>query len=191
MPAPAVNPLTPDELHRRLVAQGYKEDAAREMVRIHFTRHPELPAPPAQPTPGVMSNALSSIVAVAGHARALVPTFRADFVTVFSPDAQLGARVGAFVSLVMKLAVIAILAYAGLQEWKQHIISNTAIADAEARKRHAEECQARLKVLAKSRPYMPLDVSEDQAKLKSWTENPAFKQWLANDAAYRKDCLGS
>jgi tetratricopeptide (TPR) repeat protein len=94
---------------------------------------------------GVMSNTLSSIVAIAGHARGLIPTFGSDFATIFGRGAPFGSRLGSMFSLIAKTAVVGVLAYAGWQEWQQHIISATAIADSEVRKRHAEECSARMK----------------------------------------------
>ena len=137
------NPLDAERL--RLKNMGYTDaEVSQILIAKAVGGSREAGAAPSQ---GVMSNVISSIVAVAGHARALVPSYRQDFLTIFSTAAPLGARIGSMFSLVLKTAVIAILAFAGWQEWKQHIISATATADAEARKRHAEECSARVKAL--------------------------------------------
>src|SRR5580693_1695055 len=58
---------------------------------------------------GVMSNVLSSIVAVASHARALIPTFRKDVMTVFDGTATTSVRAGATASLAVKAIVVIVL----------------------------------------------------------------------------------
>jgi hypothetical protein len=113
---------------------------------------------------GALSNVLSSIVAIGGHARALVPTFRSDFTVIFSRTAPVGARIGSTFTLMLKLAVIAVLAYAGWQEWQQHIISATTIAASEARKRQAEECSARAKAIEDV--LLPTEINMAREKLR-------------------------
>jgi uncharacterized protein YecT (DUF1311 family) len=97
---------------------------------------------------GVFSNVLSSLIAVAAHARAAMPSFKKDFETMFDGAASASSRVGASVSLAIKAVVIAVLGYAAWQEWNQHIISATEIAAIQARKLHAEECSARAEAAA-------------------------------------------
>lgn len=99
---------------------------------------------------GVLSNTLNSIVAVAGHARAALPSFKRDFAAIFSRDSSAAARAGASVALALKAIVIAVLGYAVWQEWQQHIISATEIAAIQARKLRAEECSARAESNAKN-----------------------------------------
>jgi hypothetical protein len=84
---------------------------------------------------GVMSNALSSIVAVGSHARAVIPTFRKDVMTVFDGAAT--------ASLVVKAVVILVLGYAAFQEWKIHIVAAPQQATATAQKVSAEAAVAK------------------------------------------------
>jgi hypothetical protein len=105
---------------------------------------------------GVMSNTLSSIVAVASHARLLIPTFRKDVATMFDGAAAASSRAGAAASLVVKAVVVLVLGFAAWQEWNQHIISATAIADAQVRKTRAEECSARSKAILDTVPMNKL-----------------------------------
>lgn len=112
--------------------------------------------PTSAPGSGVLSGTLSSLVAVASHARFLIPTFRKDITTIFDGAAPASSRAGATASLAVKAVVVAVLGYAGWQEWNQHIISATAIADAEVRKRHAEECSARMKAMIDTVPMNKL-----------------------------------
>jgi len=101
---------------------------------------------------GVLSNALSSLVAVSSQARAVLPSFRRDVNTIFNGANPTSSRVGASVSLAIKAVVIAVLGYAAWQEWNQHIISATEIAAIQARKVHAEECSARSKAIIDTVP---------------------------------------
>jgi hypothetical protein len=94
--------------------------------------------PAGAPAQGVMSTVLGSLVAVASHARSVVPSFRKDVATIFDRAAPTSARAGATASLVVKVIVVLVLGYAAWQEWNQHIISATAIAEQQARKARAE-----------------------------------------------------
>ena len=85
-----------------------------------------------------MSNVLSSIIAVASHARAMIPTFRKDVATVFDGGATASARAGATASLAVKAIVILVLGYAAWQEWRMHIIYATETAAAQAEKATAD-----------------------------------------------------
>jgi tetratricopeptide (TPR) repeat protein len=108
--------------------------------------------PAGAPGQGVMSNALSSIVAVASHARSVIPSFRKDVMTVFDGAATASARAGATASLAVKVVVILVLGYAAWQEWRQHIISATEIAAANTEKARAEACSARIKAIIDTVP---------------------------------------
>jgi tetratricopeptide (TPR) repeat protein len=130
----------------RLRAAGYTD---AEISQILIARASQQPAGTGQ---GVMSNALSSIVAVGSHARALMPTFRHDVATVFDSSATASARASATASLAVKAVVILVLGYAAWQEWRQHIISATEIAASQAEKAHAEACSARIKAIIDTVP---------------------------------------
>src|SRR5208283_3495358 len=71
---------------------------------------------------GVLSNVLSSIVAVGGYAARLFTTIRHDVATILDASSKVSARSGAFVSLLFKAVVIGVLGFAVWQEWNQHII---------------------------------------------------------------------
>jgi hypothetical protein len=116
---------------------GYTE---AEISQILIARASQQPAGAAGQ--GVMSNVLSSIVAVASHARVLIPTFRKDMETVFNSTATVSVRAGATVSLTVKAIVVFVLGFAAWQEWKQHIIYSTEIAEQQARKLSADAAAA-------------------------------------------------
>jgi hypothetical protein len=105
---------------------------------------------------GVMSNVLSSIVAVASHARMLIPTFRTDVATVFDGTATASARAGATASLAVKAVVVVVLGYAAWQEWQQHIIYATQIAEQQARKLSADAARAEAESRAATGRPLPL-----------------------------------
>jgi|GEM_PF-3594660 len=105
---------------------------------------------------GVMSNVLSSIVAVASHARLLIPTFRKDVETVFDGTATASVRAGATASLAVKAIVVIVLGYAAWQEWKQHIIYSTEIAEQQARKMKADAARAEAESLAATGKVLPV-----------------------------------
>ena len=120
---PAAAPL--DAERARLRSAGYTD---AEITHILTQR--EIGASPQQSAgsgQGVMSNVLSSIVAVASHARAVVPSFRKDMATVFDGAATASARAGAAASLAVKVVVILVLGYAAWQEWQIHIVYQAQI----------------------------------------------------------------
>jgi hypothetical protein len=129
---PAATPL--DAEREALRKAGYTD---AEVSQILVTRAASQ-QPAGAAGQGVMSNVLSSIVAVGSHARALIPTFRKDVETVFDRAATTSARAGATASLAVKAVVIAVLGYAAWQEWNQHIISATERAAADARRAQVE-----------------------------------------------------
>jgi len=149
---PAANPL--DAEREQLRKAGYTDAEVSQILIARASAAAQQPAGAAGQ--GVMSNVLSSIVAVGSHARALIPSFRKDVMTVFDGAAATSARAGATASLAVKAVIILVLGFAAWQEWRQHIISATAIADAEVRKRHAEECSARSKALIDTVPMNEL-----------------------------------
>jgi hypothetical protein len=135
-----------DAERARLRSAGYTD---AEVSQILIARASQQPAAAGQ---GALSNALSSIVAVASHARTLIPTFRKDVATVFDAAATVSARAGATASLAVKAVVILVLGYAAWQEWRQHIISATEIAASQAEKARAEACSARIKAIIDTVP---------------------------------------
>jgi len=123
---PAATPL--DAEREQLRKAGYTD---AEVSQILIARASQQPA--AAAGQGVMSNVLSSLLAVASHARMLIPTFRKDVVTIFDGTATASARAGATASLTVKAVVVVVLAYAAWQEWQQHIIYATETAASQAR----------------------------------------------------------
>lgn len=116
----------------RLRKAGYTDS---EVSQILIARASQQPAGASQ---GALSNVLSSIVAVASHARTVIPTFRKDVATVFDSAATVSERAGATASLAVKAVVILVLGYAAWQEWKIHIIYAGETAEAQAQKAKVE-----------------------------------------------------
>jgi hypothetical protein len=81
---------------------------------------------------GMMTGVLSNLGAVLSHARVLLPTFKTDLAAIFDRATPPIARVQAAVVLVLKTAVVSVLAYAVYQEWQQHIVSQTETAKGQA-----------------------------------------------------------
>lgn len=135
------------------------------------------PQPAGAAGQGVMSNVLSSIVAVASHARVLIPTFRKDVETVFNSTATASVRAGATASLAVKAVVVTVLGFAAWQEWKQHIIYSTEIAESQARKLKAEADAA------SGRPTRLCELDH------TCSENREATPLSADDRAIRADCL--
>jgi hypothetical protein len=125
-----------DAERARLRSAGYTD---AEVSQILIARASQQPAGTGQ---GVMSNVLSSILGVASHARALIPTFRKDVATLFDGAATASARAGAMASLAVKAIVVIVLGYAAWQEWQQHIISATTTAQYQAIRSKADACLA-------------------------------------------------
>jgi hypothetical protein len=117
-----------DAERARLRSAGYTD---AEISQILIARASQQPSGTGQ---GALSNVLSSILGVASHARALIPTFRKDVETVFDGAATASARAGATASLAVKAIVVIVLGYAAWQEWKQHIIYAPETAAAQAAK---------------------------------------------------------
>jgi hypothetical protein len=110
-----------DAERARLRGAGYTD---AEVSQILISRASQQPAAAGQ---GALSNALSSIVAVVGHARALIPTLRKDVATVFDGGATAPERAGATASLAVRAVVVLVLGYAAWQEWQIHIVYQTQI----------------------------------------------------------------
>jgi len=146
---PAATPL--DAEREALRKAGYSDT---EISQILIARASQQPAGAAGQ--GVMSNVLSSITAVASHARVLIPTFRKDVETVFDSTATASVRAGATASLAVKAIVVVVLGFAAWQEWKQHIIYSTEIAEQQARKMSADAARAEAESLAATGKVLPV-----------------------------------
>jgi hypothetical protein len=153
---PAATPL--DTEREALRKAGYTE---AEVSQILIARAASQQPAGAATGQGVLSNVLSSILGVASHARALIPTFRTDVMTVFDGAATASARAGATASLAVKAIVVLVLGYAAWQEWNQHIISATEIAQSQARKIRAEECSARMKAIVDTVPVNQINAAAE------------------------------
>jgi hypothetical protein len=129
---PASAPL--DSERERLRSAGYTDAEISHMLTQREIGASQHPAVAGQ---GVLSSALNSLVAVASHARGYIIGTKADFATLFG-TASPAARVKAGGSLVLKAVIVAVLGYAALQEWNQHIISGPEIARQQALKAKAE-----------------------------------------------------
>ena len=125
---PAASPL--DAERERLRKAGYTDAEVSQILVARALATSQQPSGVAGQ--GVMSNVLSSLVAVASHARMLIPTFRKDVAIVFDEAATASARAGATASLAVKAVVVLVLGYAAWQEWNQHIIYATQKAAADA-----------------------------------------------------------
>jgi hypothetical protein len=167
-----------DAERARLRSAGYTD---AEISQILIASASQQPAATGQ---GALSNVLSSILGVASHARALIPTFRKDVATVFDGGATASARAGAATSLAVKAIVVIVLGYAAWQEWRQHIMYATETAASQAEKAKADACTARLnsyvdeKQLAQAihdcdPNYSAADREADLKKARSRV-NPAF-----------------
>jgi hypothetical protein len=148
---PAASPL--DAERARLREAGYTD---AEVSQILIARASAASQQPAAAGQGVMSNVLSSILAVGSHARAVIPSFRKDVATIFDGAATASARAGATASLIVKAVVILVLGYAAWQEWSQHIIYSPEIAAQNAEKAKWEAIEAKTKAHAITQP--PVDV---------------------------------
>ena len=122
-----------DAERARLRSAGYTD---AEVSQILIASASQQPAATGQ---GALSNVLSSILGVASHARALIPTFRKDVETVFDGAATASARAGAVASLAVKAIVVIVLGYAAWQEWNQHIIFATETARQQSLKAAQDE----------------------------------------------------
>jgi hypothetical protein len=151
-PPDTPTPAPLDAERERLRSVGYTD---AEISHILTQREIGASPQPGGAGQGVMSNVLSSIVAVGSHARGLIPTFRKDVATIFDGAATVSARAGATASLIVKAVVILVLGYAAWQEWQQHIIYSTEIAREQVRKTKAEATEAETKAHAISQP--PVD----------------------------------
>ena len=108
---------------------------------------------------GVVTGVLNNLGAVTAHARNIIPGLKADLAHLLDGEASAAARLGAAVTLILKAAVVAVLAYVVSLEFSQ-LQSMVAKARAEA-------CSARMTMIAN-------------------TLSPS--EWPKANAEYEKDC---
>jgi hypothetical protein len=161
-PTPA--PL--DAERARLRSAGYTDaEISHILTQREIGASPQQPAPGTAPTSGVLSSALNSLVAVASHSRGYIMATKADFATLFSA-ASPAARLKAGGSLVLKAVIVAILGYAALQEWNQHIISATqqAASDAYLKCKTQGGCPGITAGLEET-PISPQEIERERARM--------------------------
>jgi hypothetical protein len=108
---------------------------------------------------GVVTGVLNNLGAVTAHARNIIPGLKADLAHLLDGEASAAARLGAAMTLILKAAVIAVLAYVVSLEFSQ--------LQSMAAKTKAEACSARMKMIAET---IPMD------------------EWPKATAQYEKDC---
>lgn len=155
---PAAAPL--DAERETLRKAGYTE---AEVSQILIARASQQPA--GATGQGVMSNVLSSLVAVGSYARTMIFSFRKDAATMFDGVATASARVGATASLAVKAIVVLVLGYAAWQEWQQHVMSATEIARSEAiiKRQHAEAAVEAGRPLCSAKAQAELLMTADES----------------------------
>ena len=108
---------------------------------------------------GVVTGVLNNLGAVTAHARNIIPGLKADLAHLLDGEASAATRLGAAVTLILKAAVIAVLAYVVSLEFSQ--------LQSMAAKTKAEACSARMAMIANT-------LSPDQ--------------WGKANAEYNRDC---
>jgi hypothetical protein len=133
----------------RLRAAGFSD----EQIRHHFRQDGGSSSKPAGGAPilNPMSGFLGNASAVFSHVRAIIPGLQKAATTVFNSDATRSARARSAGILIGVTVIVAALGFGLHQEWQQHIISATAIAEMnvikareEAASAHAQSCWNRL-----------------------------------------------
>jgi hypothetical protein len=81
---------------------------------------------------GVMSGVLNNLSVAVGLATGFLPSIATDITHLIGRDSSLPERSKGGVYLVAKLAFVAAIGFAIYQEWEQHIISQTKIAEQQA-----------------------------------------------------------
>ena len=102
---------------------------------------------------GMLSNVLGSLIAIVGYVAGLFTSIPQDAATMFDPSSEASARSRAFVSFLFKAVVVGVLAFAGWQEWQQHIESAPAIAAQQVREAQAKACSARRSAIIETLPF--------------------------------------
>jgi hypothetical protein len=167
---PAAAPL--DAERERLRKAGYTD---AEVSQILIAR--EAASHASEPTGhGVMTGVASNLTAAAGYVRNFVPSIIADFMTLKNQAATPTARGQAAGYLVMKAAVIFVIAYVVWQEFSQ-LRSVTARAQAEA-------CIARQKLIIDTMPAVGLSGNTN-------TNTPYYQEWRRRHDEFDRDCVGS
>lgn len=159
---PAATPL--DAERERLRKAGYTDtEISQILIARETARHSSESA-----GHGVMTGVASNLAAAAGYVRNFIPGIVADTKTLGNSTATAMTRSQAAGYLVLKAAVVIVIAYVVWQEFSQ-LQSMTARATAEA-------CIARQKLLVDT---MPMNESSSQ-----------YKQWQSHYAEFHHDCAG-
>jgi len=143
---------TPLDAERaRLRAEGHTDAEISQILinrasgqAIGGTQPTGAGAPVQMPMSGVLGNAS----AVLSHVKGTIPAIKRDIANLFNRDASPNLRAKSAAALALVAVIIGALGFAIYQEWQQHIISNTAIAAANAQKARAEACIARYNALS-------------------------------------------
>ncbi|WP_426422561.1 PAN domain-containing protein [Bradyrhizobium genosp. A] len=136
---PAASPL--DAERAKLRKAGYTDAEISQILIARAVGTPQQPA--ALAGQGVLSNVTSSLLAIGNYARGTLFSIRDDVAAIFDRTASAPVRAGATASLVVKVVVVAVLGFAAWQEWHQHIIFQTTIAESQATKTAAEAAVAK------------------------------------------------
>ncbi len=161
--APKVSPL--DAERERLRKEGYTEAEISQILIARATSPSQATAGAGQAVaPGVFSGTLGNVGAAMSYGRSFLPTLRGDLVKTFDRALSPIQRIEAALFLAFKVAVIAVIAYAVKQEWDQHIISATKIAEQQALKTAAEARTADAESKAATATFKNPDSDESLAR---------------------------
>jgi hypothetical protein len=164
MTTPEISAAAPLDAEReQLRKAGHTDGEISQILVARTLAASQQPAGAA--SQGVMSSVLSSIVAVGSYARGYIIGTKADFAMLFG-TASPAARVKAGGSLVLKVVIVAVLGYAALQEWNQHIIYATQQAASDT----YLKCQTRggcpgIATDFEHQPISPEQIDRERAKL--------------------------
>jgi hypothetical protein len=120
--------LTDDEISKIFIAR-----------ELGTSPQPDRAAPAGVAGQIHMSGVLANLNALWAHAGGIIPTIATQFVTVFSRTATASARLAALLSLMVKAALLATIAYVVMIEFAQLKIG--------LERQKAESCSARMKAV--------------------------------------------
>jgi hypothetical protein len=112
------------EERERLAHAGYSETEISQILIAREARQ-------GGAAQGGVAGVLSNLTAAMAYARNFLPSLKADFVKMLSPEVSFGARIEAAIAVTLKATVVALLAYIVSLECIQ-LKANTDRARAEA-----------------------------------------------------------